>query len=64
MLELKDRFCYAIEPNIVNGMIEHMWMQLYDMIELDYDVMHNVNLIMIIYDMQINVNWIMMICDM
>ena len=34
------------EPDIVNGMIKHIWMQLYDMIELDYDMM-----ITMIYDL-------------
>ena len=60
---LKDRFCCAIKSNIVNGMIEYIWMQLYGTIKLDYDVMRNINLDMIIYDMQINVNMIMMIYD-
>jgi hypothetical protein len=34
------------EPDIVNGMIQHMGMQLNDMIELEYDMM-----IMMIYDL-------------
>ena len=27
------------ELDIVNGMIEHIWMQLYDMIKLDHNMM-------------------------
>ena len=32
-------------------MIEHVWMQFYDMIILDFDAMQNVNLIKLIHDL-------------
>ena len=52
------------EPDIVNGMIKHIWMQFYDMIVLDYNMMQNVKLNMMIYDMQINAKLNMLIYDM
>ena len=35
-----------LEPIIVQEMFENIWMQFYDLILLDFDVMLNVNLIM------------------